>query len=223
MDQGGRRVSRPLLLDLFCGAGGAAMGYYRAGFDVVGVDIKPQPRYPFEFIQADALSDGIFWGDFDAVHASPPCQPYSTTRTLHNAEYEALVPKVREVLILSGLPYVIENVVGAPLLNPVKVCGSSFGLPIWRHRLFESYVPLMSTPCQHSLVRYPIDVTGGGPSIKPRNNKNGGRSRKPKNVAEASMALGIDWMTRNELNEAIPPVYTEFIGQQLMEHLERAA
>jgi DNA (cytosine-5)-methyltransferase 1 len=216
---------RPLLLDLFCGAGGAAVGYERAGFDVVGVDIKPQPHYPFEFHQADALEWlRLYMLDYNATgfaayHASPPCQAYSTTRTLHRGEYPALVGEVRR--LLRGLPYVIENVVGAPLINPVKMCGSSFGLPIRRHRLFESTLPLMSLGCAHKPD--PIDVTGGGPSKAPRLDGAGGRSRKPKNVAEAGAALGIDWMTRDELNEAVPPAYTQFIGEQLLDQLKRVS
>jgi len=217
-------VSRPLLLDLFCGAGGAAMGYHRAGFDVVGVDIKPQPHYPFMFWKFDAFEFWRFgWSveQFDAIHASPPCQPYSTTRTLHSAEYPKLIKNVRELVRHTGLPYVIENVVGAPLETPVSVCGSSFGLPIRRHRLFESNLWLSPSLCAHQ--PNPVDVTGGGPSKKARTDGKGGRSRKPKNLAEAREAMGIDWMTRDELNEAIPPAYTEYIGSQLIEQLERVA
>ncbi len=204
---------RPLLLDLFCGAGGAAMGYHEAGFDVIGVDIKPQPHYPFEFILADALTFPL--GGFHALHASPPCQAYSTTRTLHDAEYPMLIPEVRSRFEDTGLPYIIENVVGAPLHNPIRLCGSSFDLPIWRHRLFESDMPLMALPCAHPWSPEPLDVTGtGGP---------GGRHRKPKGLEEARIAMGIDWMARSELSEAIPPAYTRFIGEQLLEHLERVA
>jgi DNA (cytosine-5)-methyltransferase 1 len=217
--------SRPLLLDLFCGAGGAAMGYHRAGFDVVGVDIKPQPHYPFEFHQADALVLHLpFVMEFHTVHASPPCQAYSTTRTLHEAKYPKLIEDVRALLVVAGLPYIIENVVGAPLLNPVKLCGSSFGLPVWRHRLFESNAALMVPPCAHSWSPEPLDVTGtGARRLGPRLDGAGGNSRKPESLEQARAALGIDWMTRPELSEAIPPAYTEFIGAQLLEHLERVA
>ena len=215
-------MSRPLLLDLFCGAGGASVGYHRAGFDVVGVDIEPQPHYPFEFIQADALAFLYELGPLpaDVIHASPPCQRYSVTRTLHDVEYPDLVYPTRRLLRNAGLPYVIENVVGAPLIDPVKLCGSSFGLGVRRHRLFESNLPLWSSQCSHREQPNPIDVTGGGPSKGPRTDGGGGRSRKPVNVGEARTAMGIQWMTRNELNEAVPPAYTEFLGHQIRDHLD---
>lgn len=201
---------RPRLLDLFCGAGGAAMGYHRAGFDVVGVDIEPQPHYPFEFHQGDAL-DYVWqhWTEFDAIHASPPCQAYSVTRTMHEAIHPELVSPVRDMLRSTRLPYVIENVVGAPLLEPIRLCGSSFGLRVWRHRLFEmSDPPAIAPVCSHYHHPLPLDITGtGGP---------GGRHRKPRGLATAREAMGIDWMTRVELSEAIPPAYTEWIGAQLL-------
>lgn len=209
------------LLDLFCGAGGASVGYARAGFEVVGVDLAPQPRYPFEFVQADALdvlallaqgSQG-WTASFDVVHASPPCQSYSATRTLHTKEHPMLIEEVRRLLRESGRTYVIENVVGAPLLSPALVCGSAFDLPIRRHRLFESSEALWSTQCSHAPK--PIDVTGGGYTAKPRTDGKGGRSNKPRTLEEARAALGIDWMNRAELNQAIPPAYTQFIGGQL--------
>lgn len=216
---------RPLLLDLFCGAGGAAMGYYRAGFEVVGVDIKPQPHYPFEFVQADAFDfmDRYYSSKFAAVHASPPCQAYSTTRVLHGREYPMLVEQVRSRL--RGRLYVIENVPGAPLLRQqtfdesvgcAMLCGSSFGLGVRRHRNFEASVPLRWRACLHHLQSLPIDVTGtGGP---------GGRHRKPVSVAHARLVMGIEWeMTRYEISQAIPPAYTEFIGRQLLDYLKRAA
>jgi DNA (cytosine-5)-methyltransferase 1 len=210
---------RPLLLDLFCGAGGAAMGYHRAGFDVVGVDIEPQPHYPFEFIQGNAL--GLQLLGVDVIHASPPCQAYSTTRTLHSGTYPALVAEVRTALLATGLPYVIENVVGAPLLNPVQVCGSALGLGVRRHRLFESNLPLMGMPCAHGLQPEPIDVSGSGARrLGYRLDGGGGNSRKPRNLAEARSAMGIDWMNRDELSEAIPPAYSAFIGEQVLARLE---
>jgi DNA (cytosine-5)-methyltransferase 1 len=216
---------KPRLLDLFCGAGGAAMGYSRAGFEIVGVDIAPQPNYPFTFVQRDALEylDDNLLGFFAVVHASPPCQAYSTTKSLHGNEYPELIEPVRRRLKASELPYVIENVVGAPLFSPIKLCGSSFGLGVRRHRLFESNVPLMSTGCRHDLQPEPIDVTGtGGPGGKPRTN-GGGIHRKPRNLAHAREVMGIDWMSRPELSEAVPPAYTEFFGTQIIEQLERAA
>lgn len=228
---------KPRLLDLFCGAGGAAMGYRRAGFDVVGVDIEPQPNYPFEFHQADVLdvlghlSDWPrrmfkhFHGRIHAVHASPPCQDYSVTATLHNTEYPRLIAPVRDMLMLLELPYVIENVEGArrELWNPVKLCGSSFGLGVRRHRYFEVSFPVgLLPPCAHHLQPEPIDVTGtGGPCDKP--NPSGGIHRKPRNLAHAREVMGIDWMTRPELSEAVPPAYTEWLGSQLIAHLSEVA
>lgn len=216
------------LLDLFCKAGGAAKGYADAGFDVVGVDIEPQPHYPFEFHQGDAM-EVLMWyenavhqlGRFDAIHASPPCQGYSVTASLHDAEYPHLVDDVRWNLERIGLPYVIENVVGAPLRNAVRLCGSSFGLGVRRHRLFETSPVLIGAPqCAHHLQPEPIDVTGTGASrTGERTDGGGGNSRKPRNLAHAREVMGIDWMTRPELSEAVPPAYTEWIGGQLMQHL----
>jgi DNA (cytosine-5)-methyltransferase 1 len=219
--------SKPRLLDLFCGAGGAAMGYARAGFEVVGVDIKLQPRYPFMFIRADALKvfDPDFWllggiEDFDAIHASPPCQVYSMTSRLHKgAEYPDLVGPTRELLEALGFPYVIENVPGAPLINPVVLEGQMFeGLRTQRKRWFET--------------NWPLDV----PFLRsPRPAPNAKMGRKPLghewfqvvgNTGDANgarKAMGIDWMTRDELAQAIPPAYTEFIGHQLMQHIRAGA
>src|SRR3990167_5832997 len=150
------------LLDLFCGAGGAAMGYHRAGFDVVGVDINPQPRYPFEFHQADALTFPL--DGFDAIHASPPCQAYTAMRRLgKNAGSNApeLVDPIRSRLVGSGVPWVMENVVGSPLLNPLMLCGSSFGLGVQRHRLFEGSHLVFGLPCRHGEAS-PVPVWGDG-------------------------------------------------------------
>lgn len=197
------------------------MGYYRAGFDVMGVDAKPQPRYPFAFAQADVFEYlsriGSHVQTYAAIHASPPCQTYSTTRTLHAATYPDLIEPTRRELQRTGVPYVIENVIGAPLLMPIFICGSGLGLGVRRHRQFESTMALWSVPCAHGTQPHPIDVTGGGPSTAPRLDGAGGRSRKPRTLAEARQAMGIDWMTRAELNEAIPPAYTEFIGRQMLE------
>ena len=227
-------MSRPLLLDLFCGAGGAAVGYHRAGFDVVGVDIVDQPRYPFTFVQGDALEclaiglPGVDPSKFDAIHASPPCQAYSTTASLHGNEYPRLIDATRELLLATGLPFVIENVAGAraDMREPITLCGSSFGLGVRRHRLFECHgfeVGLVP-PCDHGSQPEPVDVTGtGGPRPGQRLDGAGGNSRKPRNLAHAREAMGIDWMTRPELSEAIPPAYTAFIGAQLIDHLGRAA
>lgn len=217
---------RPVLLDLFCGAGGAAMGYWRAGFDVVGVDIEPQPHYPFEFVKEDALSflNVLDASGFDAIHASPPRQGYSVTASLHDAIYPRLIEPVRDRLLATGLPYVIENVQGAPLRNWVRLCGSSFGLGVRRHRLFETSWCIMWPPqCMHWLQPEPIDVTGtGGPAARPPGQR-GGIHRKPRNLAHAREVMGIDWMSRPELGEAVPPPYTEYIGAWLMTMVEDAA
>jgi DNA (cytosine-5)-methyltransferase 1 len=208
----------PRLLDLFCKAGGASMGYHRAGFDVVGVDIKRQKRYPFEFIQADALeilNDLDFLQSFDAIAASPPCQTHSRTKHLRDAQGKStdkvdLIPETREALIDSGRPYVIENVAGAPLINPIQLCGSSFGLGVRRHRLFESNVSLVSSTCDHKGQGRPVGVYGSMRDEIPK----GGKTAE--SIDQARAAMGIDWMIWSELVEAIPPAFTEFIGRQLM-------
>jgi DNA (cytosine-5)-methyltransferase 1 len=212
---------KPRLLDLFCGAGGAGMGYHRAGFEVVGVDIKPQPHYPFKFVQGEALEYVREHGaEFDVIHASPPCQAYSTTKGLHSRFHPMLIDEVRLGLSLTNRPFVIENVKGAPLLNAITLCGSSFGLGVWRHRLFESPVFFWASPCQHDLCPLPLDVTGTGGPCATRPTPGGGLHRKPRNLADARWAMGIDWMTRKELAQAIPPAYTAFIGSQLMSALK---
>jgi len=215
---------KPRLLDLFCGAGGAAKGYQRAGFYVVGVDIKPQPRYcGDEFYERDAMQ--FVLAEVDAIHASPPCQAYSALRGLAARRRPMLIDAMRERLLALRVPWVIENVVGAPLINPVTLCGSMFGLGVRRHRLFEmSRAPAMTPQCQHDLQPEPVDVTGnGGPFVGIRKAPGGGVSRKPRNLAHAREVMGIDWMTRRELSEAIPPAYTEWIGWQLLTALLIAA
>jgi DNA (cytosine-5)-methyltransferase 1 len=217
-------MNRPRLLDLFCGAGGAAMGYHRAGFDVVGVDIKPQPNYPFEFHHADALAvTGDFaWIDFllafDAIHASPPCQAYSVATPAYARDgHPDLVAATRELLEATGLPYVIENVPGAPLDNPVILCGSSLGLRVRRHRLFETNWPLMVPPCMHAHQGQPVGVYGGGTG------KGQKRGRKAMSSAEAIAVMEMPWASRNEAVQAIPPAYTELVGAQLLAHIKVAA
>ena len=214
---------RPRLLDLFCGAGGAAMGYHRAGFEVVGVDICPQPHYPFEFHQGDALTWPL--EGFDAIHASPPCQAYSSMRTAWNAgKHPRLIEPIQERLRAAGAPYVIENVAQAPLLDPVTLCGSMFGLEalgqrLYRHRLFESSEPLGSPPpCDHS--GYGLGIYGDHLRLARR-----GRGRKAREItagklAPASEAMGVDWMTWRELKESIPPAYSEWVGRRLLAVLE---
>lgn len=218
------RISKPRLLDMFCCAGGAATGYSEAGFEVVGVDIKAQPNYPYPFIQADALSlSQEFLATFDAVHASPPCQSYSDLAKRNgNADaWPRLIEPTRNLLKASALAYVIENVEGAPLHQPVMLCGTMFkGLRVLRHRLFEANFPILTPkhgphPKVHTFdkrkshygktddMRDFVQVTGGGNCT----------------IAAAKDAMGIHWMTKNELNEAIPPAYTRFIGRQLLQHL----
>lgn len=204
--------ARMRLLDLFCGAGGAGMGYHRAGFEVIGVDIKPQPRYPFEFHLADAEMFPL--EGFNAIHASPPCQTWTAykRRPRHVGEYPSLIGPMRHRLVAAKVPYVIENIPKAPLLNPIQLCGSSFGLDVRRHRLFESNVPMLAPPCDHSwqTPRFP----------QATNRKNLRRTvevgvyRIP--LAVQQKAMGIDWMRLDELSEAIPPAYTEWIGERLM-------
>jgi len=231
---------KPRLLDLFCGAGGAAMGYHRAGFEVYGIDNRPQPHYPFPFLQMDALdamdrlirgegltfSNGetLYMADFDAYHASPPCQEYSVLKSLKSKTFAKLVEPVRERLIATGKPYVIENVVGSPLVNPLLLCGTMFDLRVQRHRLFETNPEIYFLPfsCNH------------WGRVQPRNDKRGeskvaclekypfltvtGHDFRNR---DGSKAMGIDWMNNHELAEAIPPAYTEFIGKYLLEAVKK--
>jgi DNA (cytosine-5)-methyltransferase 1 len=201
------------LLDLFCGAGGAGVGYSRAGFEVVGVDIEPQPNYPFEFIQADAMTFPL--GGFEVVHASCPCQNDTAYRRRrgHVRAVPALIGPMRERLRRTRLPYILENVPGAPLLSPIQLCGSSFGLDVRRHRLFESSEPLLAAACDHGWQT---------PRFPPATNRTNLRSTVEVGVWRIDLqtqkrAMGVDWpMTREELSQAIPPAFTQFIGEQLM-------
>lgn len=251
-------MNTPRLLDLFSGAGGAGMGYHRAGFEVVGVDINPQPRYPFAFVQMDALealriliaggyitdNNGRKWylSDFDAIHASPPCQLYSTmTNGRWQDRLEShpdLIAPVRELLIQAGKPYVIENVEGAraELINPILLCGTMFGLQtkhgsqLRRHRYFElSHSFFLVPTCQHNKGSA-IGVYGGGQNPARKRPATigvwghaGGSSARDGLVQFRTQdrrdAMGIDWMVGDELSEAIPPAYCEFIGHCIMESL----
>ena len=206
----------PKVLDLFCGAGGASMGYAKAGYEVVGMDIKHGKRYPFEYIRRDVMTlrpedlEG-----FDLIHASPPCQTYSVTKHLRVAQGKStskqdLLAQVRSLLVVSEIPYVIENVKGAPLIDPVQLCGSAFGLKVRRHRLFESSMELRGTDCHHKEQGKPVGIYGSMRDEIP------GGGHTAKTMEEAHEAMGIDWMIWGELVEAIPPAYTHYIGQQIM-------
>lgn len=192
------------LLDLFCGAGGAAVGYHRAGFDVVGVDIEAQPNYPFEFFQGDALE----WDDFnfDAIHASPPCQHYANVTRWRGEtrDHPALIAPTRRLLQTTELPWVIENVRTLEVRADFMLCGTSLGLPIRRHRHFETNWSdlVMSHPCGHSPADLPFE------------------HKQERAYADA---MGCDWMTYREAREAIPPAYTELIGAQLLAYIEQKA
>lgn len=196
------------------------MGLHRAGFEVTGVDIRPQPRYPFKFIQCDALNADL--SGFDFVWASPPCQKYTRmNRGLLQAQgrskaHPDLIAPTREKLKAWGGPYIIENVIGAPLLNPLMLCGSSFGLRVQRHRLFESNLMLLGHACAHGQWNYDL------PSLHRLQGKSrvvgcyGNGRGAGDNLAAWRNAMGIDWMTRKELAQAIPPAYAEFLGAQVM-------
>ena len=208
------------LLDLFCGAGGAGMGYRLAGFDVVGVDINPQPRYPFEFHQADALSFSLH--GFDAIHASPPCQMWTAYRRRGNGVgdgYPDLIAWVRARLRAEQVPYVIENVAGSGLHDAVMLCGTGFALDVQRHRYFESNAPIMSPGCSHG--RNASRFQQATNRANRRRTVEVGVWRIP--LKTQQRAMGIDWMTLGELSEAIPPAYTEHIGGYLLAELRARA
>lgn len=217
------------LLDLFCGAGGAAMGYHQAGFDeIVGVDIKPQPRYPFHFVQADALEFGASFGaGFDAIHASPPCQALTQMSERWRGHggiadsHVNLIAPTRDVLIRSGRLWIIENVVGAHahMRTDALLHGGMFSLGVNRPRRFESSFLLMSSP--HPRIADSVGVYGERADGRRLWRKTDGTIlRAAKSIDEASVAMGIDWMEWNEIRESIPPAYTEFIGRQLIEALK---
>lgn len=194
------------------------MGLHRAGFDVVGIDIKPQPRFPFKFIQGDALEADL--SGFDFVWASPPCQRYTRAQNAaKNAHaHPDLIDPVRRKLEAWGGPWIIENVVGAPLRNPVTVCGLALGLKVKRHRLFESNVPLEVPPCGDHRQDYYV-IFGH----ECRNRRHGAAAGRKNKIAVGREAMGIDWMTRGELSEAIPPAYSELLGRQVIAQLQAKA
>lgn len=209
------------LLDLFCGAGGASMGYHRAGFDVVGVDIAEQPRYPFEFHQGDALEYlAEHWREFDAYAASPPCQKFTAYRRKGHGVgdgYLNLIPQTRDLLCATGRPYIIENVEQAlpELRNPLTLCGSMFGLDVQRHRLFEANFFVLTPPCDHTWWTPRFAQATNRTNL--RKTVEVGVYRIP--LAVQKLAMGIDWMRLSELSQSIPPSYTEYLGTQLLEHL----
>ena len=194
------------VLDLFCGAGGSAVGLTRAGFEVVGIDIKPQPHFPFEFHQADALTYPL--EGFDAYWASPPCQRYCPMSN-KRATHPDLLGPIRERLLSTGRPWIIENVPGAPMRADVVLCGSMFGLKVRRHRWFElSWAMSVKTHCDHKGQGRPITVTGhGGGNPRPHSWKGV--------KAEWPQYMGMPWATPEEATQAIPPVYAEFLGKAL--------
>jgi DNA (cytosine-5)-methyltransferase 1 len=214
------RDRKPRLLDLYCCAGGCSAGYADAGMEVFGVDIQPQPKYPFGFHRGDAIEYLMeHYQEFDAVHASPPCQEHSNSTNTWKAkgkEYPELIGPTRRALILCGLPYVIENVPGAPLLKPVLLCGTMFRRPLYRHRLFETSFPLAQ----------PAHPEHTAPQVKM------GRNPKPgeyiqvvghfSGVPAAREAMQINWMGQKELAQAIPPAYTRYVGKALVAYISGA-
>lgn len=232
-------MTQPLLLDLFCGAGGAGEGYARAGFRVVGCDLDPKPlrRNPHECYQGDALAvlDTLLAGetwhgyrlcDFAVIHASPPCQGYSVSKGLARGDKPLLIETVRGRLERSGLPWIIENVTGARRHLPASVmlCGTLFGLHVYRHRYFESSHLLFSpAACQHPTYLLDGYLCVYGHLARRRQHGNKGNRYERATVAEARAAMGIEWMTQGELSQAIPPAYTAWLGSQLMAVIERTA
>lgn len=223
--------ARLKLADLYCCAGGAAKGYHDAGFDVVGYDIKPQPNYPYEFRRRDvlALSPEELAEEFDAFHASPICQGHTALRHAPGAKaHPNLIPPTRTLLDATGKPWILENVEGARAHMPgaITLCGTSFGLraqghALHRHRLFIASFPLFAPPCQHADEPV-IGIYGG--HARRRSAKHGGRGTRDAweggHRAAASEAMGMDWATLAEMSEAIPPAFTDYLGRQLLAHLQ---
>lgn len=212
------------LLDLFCGAGGAAMGYHQAGFgEIVGVDIDPQPDYPFDFVQADALDPWWAHEDWDLIHASPPCQTHSALAKGTNdnsSKYPDHIDETRRALRSYGhTPYVIENVAGAPIRKDLMLCGEMFGLGVIRHRYFEmnwDCLELEHVPHRGRVAGYRHGEWFDGPYFAVYG-EGGGKGT----VEQWQQAMGIDWTSnRKSIAEAIPPAYTEFIGNKWL-HYEK--
>lgn len=239
-------MERPKLLDLYCKAGGCSKGYFDAGFQPIGVDIEQQKRYPYPFSRDNAINtlklliEGgavvtdcgmeLAIDDFTAIHASPPCQAYSIAGNITSHKrrklHPDLVSETRELLMATGLPWVIENVPGSPLVSPVLVCGLALGCGVKRHRLFESSQFLFGTTCPKGHRGNFVSVSVSGHAVGERRRGwvtvcGGGApkvadNRRRASVEVAAAAMGIDWMTRDELSQAIPPAYTKFIGKQLI-------
>lgn len=221
-------MNRPKLLDLFCCQGGASRGYADAGFEVVGVDIEPQPRYPFKFRQARAAD---FFAnhahEYQAWHASPPCQAHTNAQKIQGRYHIDLIPPTRQMFdeanayrVQNGVkpvPYVIENVPGSPLINPVELCGEMFGLATYRHRLFETNWELRVPEHPEHVAR--TTKMGRAPVEGEYMHVVGNFS----GVQRAREVMGMPWANRDGLREAIPPAYTEWIGRQLIEHLGATA
>ena len=205
------------LLDLYCGVGGASAGYAAAGFEVTGIDLKHGKRYPYTYIRGNVLEylhDIDFLQSFDVIHASPPCQTHSITQHLRNAQGKTtskvdLIPQTRAALMASRKPYIIENVPGSPLVNPIQLCGSAFDLKVRRHRLFENNMSLEGSICNHKAQGRPVGVYG---SLKDEIPKGG---KTAISIDEARSAMGISWAIWTELVEAIPPAYTKYLGLQI--------
>jgi len=224
-------MSKYKILDLFCGAGGCSMGYKLAGLEPSGVDINEQTQYPFHFVRGNALELVCEMSSrFDAIHASPPCQCFTKYRNCRkdiSSRYEDLITATRECLVASGKPWIMENVVGSPLLAPVTLCGSMFGLDVRRHRLFESSFPIRAKKCDHS-VWQPNRFPGGRSRergharVLCRGTIEVGRWNIPLSIQQAGM--GINWITDlRMLSEAIPPAFTKYIGEELIAFLNMEA
>lgn len=215
----GRKNDELLILDLYCGAGGATKGYKNAGFKVLGIDIKPQPRYCGDwFIQASALDcDYELLALFDLIHASPPCQAYSkasATARKRGKQYPDLIPQTRQLLAAACLPFVMENVESAPVRADICLDGTMFGLGVIRRRIFETNIPNMPRYPKPSKIEGSV---GAGDYVTVAGKGGGAGSRLKRDWSEA---MGIDWMRKNELKEAIPPAFTEWIGLEALLRLE---
>lgn len=222
---------RPTLLDGYCGAGGCGMGYHRAGFCVTGVDSNPQPRYPFRFVQGDAIAYILRHGtNYAVVTGSPPCWAYTTMSNRYRGKdnelvdnHPRLIAPTREAMLATGRPYVIENVPGArpELRSPLLLSGGMFGLGVDRPRLFETNVLIMQ-PVRTPAVN-PIGVYGDLNGRRLKTRRDGSELRAPRTLQQAQEAMGIDWMEWPELTQAIPPAYAEYVGAALLAHLSAAA